>query len=841
MKIIIYILFFIFTLTSLYSLDENVGMGTLDPDNTALLELFSVNQGFLSPRMMMAQRDLIGAPATGLLIHQLNNDPGYWYWDGIQWLRLATANVDMFVYGNGEEGQVAIWSTSHTITGTDDLFFDYTNTRLGVGTKTPRETLEIDGALKIGNTAIELPGTIKWTGSDFKGFDGTYWYSFTSGTLTGSGERGQVTYWSSPTSIAGTNDLFYDIDLSRLGIGTMTPAEKLHVEGAIALSSTSLTIPGNIRWTGSDFEGYVNDKWLSFTSNTLQGSGADGQITYWTSSTFISGSNDLFYDYTNTRIGIGTNTPGETLEIDGGMTIGNSKSVVPVPGTVRWTGDDFEGWNGTEWKSFTQSGAFGSGDPTQVAFWVTSRTLSGDDNLWWDATNKRLGVGTNAPEYTLDVLGTARVGGNNAHGWLTFHSEQGPTDYNVGIAANPSSTTSLTFVLPPDAGEKHFILASDGFGKLNWISPFINLGYYWIEANNILTTRDDWGIARYGNTLLGDTKKQINFGFSSTTGSAYSNILGGLNNTASASFSTVTGGRNNEASGAYSFIPGGFFNQASGAYSFAYGMGNIASGNYSVISQGQNLTLSGSGSYAFRGGGSAGALELSALNTFYVSDAFFHFNINKGNYDFRLDGDNIDNVLFVDASTDRVGIRNNSPTEILDVTGDIQMSNTNNSATNLIMYEDPASGQFFSSSRATTQATDLVYSLPVEHNVIHSGFMNDGFGTIKWASPQEITAVLSRVMRIITTNDTLKKGDIHLLVQNTSQLYITLPLASTCPGKEFFIKKYGLNNQRFDIVTQGSDRIDGLTSTYIDKAWYAILIVCDGTEWFIMTKYQGGL
>lgn len=35
--------------------------------------------------------------------------------------------------------------------------------------------------------------------------------------------------------------------------------------------------------------------------------------------------------------------------------------------------------------------------------------------LFWDSTNLRLGVGTNAPAYTLDVAGTARVGGELAY------------------------------------------------------------------------------------------------------------------------------------------------------------------------------------------------------------------------------------------------------------------------------------------------------------------------------------------------------------------------------------------------------------------------------------------
>ena len=51
------------------------------------------------------------------------------------------------------------------------------------------------------------------------------------------------------------------------------------------------------------------------------------------------------------------------------------------------------------------------------------------------------------------------------------------------------------------------------------------------------------------------------------------------------------------------------------------------------------------------------------------------FNNNKGNFDFTVHGDTSDNVLFIDASTNRVGILNNAPTVALDVTGDVAVSN----------------------------------------------------------------------------------------------------------------------------------------------------------------------
>ncbi|WP_340075403.1 hypothetical protein [Leptobacterium sp. I13] len=57
---------------------------------------------------------------------------------------------------------------------------NYANGNVGIGTTTPLEKMEISGALKIGNTSNANPGTIRWTGSDFEGYNGTEWVSLTS-------------------------------------------------------------------------------------------------------------------------------------------------------------------------------------------------------------------------------------------------------------------------------------------------------------------------------------------------------------------------------------------------------------------------------------------------------------------------------------------------------------------------------------------------------------------------------------------------------------------------------------------------------------------------------------
>lgn len=54
-----------------------------------------------------------------------------------------------------------------------------------------------------------------------------------------------------------------------------------------------------------------------------------------------------------TSIGQIAFTQSERLEVEGAIIISNNEAQNPVAGTIRWTGQDFEGFDGTQWKSLT--------------------------------------------------------------------------------------------------------------------------------------------------------------------------------------------------------------------------------------------------------------------------------------------------------------------------------------------------------------------------------------------------------------------------------------------------------------------------------------------------------
>ena len=65
---------------------QRVGIGSLDPDASAQLELQTSGKGMLIPRMTSAQRNMIPNPTNGLLVFDVTT-VGFWYFDGAQWVQ----------------------------------------------------------------------------------------------------------------------------------------------------------------------------------------------------------------------------------------------------------------------------------------------------------------------------------------------------------------------------------------------------------------------------------------------------------------------------------------------------------------------------------------------------------------------------------------------------------------------------------------------------------------------------------------------------------------------------------------------------------------------------------
>ncbi|NTW33435.1 MAG: hypothetical protein HGB12_12575 [Bacteroidetes bacterium] len=84
-------------ITGMMAFAQSVGINNDNsaPNSSAMLDVKSTNQGFLTPRLTEAQRTTdIASPATGLLVYQTDGTAGFYYYNGSSWTMLATAGAN---------------------------------------------------------------------------------------------------------------------------------------------------------------------------------------------------------------------------------------------------------------------------------------------------------------------------------------------------------------------------------------------------------------------------------------------------------------------------------------------------------------------------------------------------------------------------------------------------------------------------------------------------------------------------------------------------------------------------------------------------------------------------
>lgn len=111
-----------------------VGIGTTDPDASAMLDIQSSNSGFLMPRVSLAGTDdisTISSPATGLMVYNTESvsdvTPGFYFYDGSDWERLNSTSEEFKSYGE-------IYSSANQVlsTGINTVILNEINASQGV-------------------------------------------------------------------------------------------------------------------------------------------------------------------------------------------------------------------------------------------------------------------------------------------------------------------------------------------------------------------------------------------------------------------------------------------------------------------------------------------------------------------------------------------------------------------------------------------------------------------------------------------------------------------------------------------------------------------------------------
>ncbi|MEO8590426.1 MAG: hypothetical protein ABI432_13710 [Flavobacteriales bacterium] len=284
---------------------------------------------------------------------------------------------------------------------------------LGLGTLTPGERIEIDGAIKIGTSMGSNEGTIRYTGTDFEGRKGGTWVSLTSSGFTDgfvqSAAPGAIHY-----SPAGGGNV---------GINEPIPDTKLHVSRPLADPAAALDL---IEGTGimtlgpmtdnivADYRGiqarhgvYVaGGSTLSMTVSDLNLQRLGGDILIHGESTIAMSDRAMITS--DARLGLGTITPAERIEVDGAIKIGTSLGT--SDGTIRYTGSEFQGRTGGSWRSLGSE--WGKVDNTDAIYYSPA------------AAHPKVGIGTDSPTATLHVESEDPPAGSNVAAFVSLIDSQ---------------------------------------------------------------------------------------------------------------------------------------------------------------------------------------------------------------------------------------------------------------------------------------------------------------------------------------------------------------------------------------------------------------------------------
>jgi Head domain of trimeric autotransporter adhesin/Chaperone of endosialidase len=297
---------FLFLAASIKAQSLSVNTDGSAADNSAMLDIKSINKGLLIPRQTLAERGSIVLPATGLIIFQTDNTPGYYYNAGTtalpNWLRLVNT-IDNYWTNNGTN----IYNTNAG--------------NVGIGTTVPRAPLSFSTAV---GQKISL-----WDDGNVGGDN--YGIGIQGGLL-------QIhTYTINDDIVLGYGSSASLIERMRIkgngnvGIGNIDPAFRLDITGRMRIRTgfdgeAGIWLNNNANTAVQAFAGLENDNYVG-----LYGAAGAG----W-SFGMNTGNGDVKM---MGRVGIGTTTFNAPLNFPASL----GKKIILYPGATGDVGMSVQG------------------------------------------------------------------------------------------------------------------------------------------------------------------------------------------------------------------------------------------------------------------------------------------------------------------------------------------------------------------------------------------------------------------------------------------------------------------------------------------------------------------
>jgi hypothetical protein len=190
-----------------------------------------------------------------------------------------------------------------------------------------------------------------------------------------------------------------------------------------------------------------------------------------------------------------------------------------------------------------------------------------------------------------------------------------------------------------------------------------------------------------------------------------------------------------------------------------------------------------------------------------------------------------------------VGIGTSTPSQKFELRdGNILVTNSG-TAGELRLQETNAQGTNFTGFKADTLTNNLVYIMPKDTVNELAVLVNYGTNKLKWMKTGDLQSqTRSNILEVINlASYSIPDTVTHVLVERSGVAKVTLYSGSQYSGKVIFIKRLSAGNGDNVEICPGTgaqiDRLGSAKGFILRNPNDALMMVYDGTNWWIMTAY----